>query len=66
MRTGQEFVAVAERDAKVIKAMTQAREAMSLVALAAVEVQGVNARLNFLREIMNLTEALRLMGHPTD
>lgn len=63
MLTTEQFIAVAERDVKVLQFMLQALGTMTLLHLARVEVEGAQGKLNFTREIAGLTEAINLMGH---
>lgn len=63
MLTAEQFIAVAERDVKVMQAMLQALGTMTVLHLAAVEVEGTRAKLNFVREMDGLTEAINLMAH---
>jgi hypothetical protein len=63
MPTTEQFIALSERNVRVINAMTHAMEAMQLVDLAAVEVEGTSWKLNFSSQIAELKEALYLMGH---
>lgn len=63
MLTAEQFIAVAERDVKVMQAMLQALGTMTLLHLAAVEVAGTRGKLNFAREMDGLTEAINLMAH---
>lgn len=67
MHTIERFIAAAERDVKVVKAMAEALDAMTLVDLAAVELaEGARYKLTFTRQIAGLREALYLMGEDTN
>lgn len=66
MLTTEQFIALSLRNVTVIRAIARAMEAMQVVDLAAVEIEGTRGKLNFSREIAELKEALDLMGQDSN
>lgn len=55
------FIRYAERDVKVIEAISQTLSVLELLNSAALEAQGTKYRLDFTAEITRLRGALRIM-----
>ena len=62
MNTTEQFIAVVERDVKIIEELHQTLFVLELVNLAPVRLRGTNLQLNFTREIRRLKHVLRVMG----
>jgi hypothetical protein len=66
MNKTEQFIAIVERDAKVIEEIRQTLFVLELVDLASVRVNGTSMRLSFAREINRMNNILRMMGASDD